>query len=1084
MATIKKREQHPLNNMHTSGIFSDMSIDGPEIGTLVLVVDKAKNLPNRKTIGKQDPYCAARLGKEAKKTATDVRGGQTPKWDQELRFTVHDCPDYNQLKVSVFNDDKKTDLIGETWIDLRDILVVGGGQSDTWHTLNFRSKYAGEIRLEITYYDSRPKPEKPAAKPRPVASNNDLSNAAVQPAAAPKRRPLPTEPPNGPVPTAQPQQPPAIQPDHMQTPPRKQPGTPSSYIPNQSPLQTLEYNTPSPSRQLAKSHHNSPGPASGPGYVTPPQHQPHSHRYSEKYAVRAEEPDFGGLDNRSQYSGNYSQTHAQNQYHGRDRQGSHASFDPERDQYDPRGMSPMDNHRQPPVDDDDRPPPPPVHRSRGSSGAAVGAPVDLAIRPGSFDGSVRGAPPTMRQDVLRSAAHRQSVGSVAYPGRPTYRPYDSAPAAAAVPQYADEDGHHHHQPPPRHRSFDTGHEAPHRSMQPTVEDDPDSPNGAVQSFRKSTSRHPQSPAQYNVPEYDTTATPAPLSLSGRNSALVHTGSSPAVSQSPHYHQQQNGRRQSNGYHQEVATGVPSYSNYGTSPDVYQSRDGYGASASPRNNRQRSPSPNPMVDHYHVSPGPSPHREHHPASPIPGRKPSQDLYQTSPVPISHTSHTDSPTHYRHDPRDGQHPAQRSPVFAALPDVPASLVPGADPGLALELSSRINEGKRQEGRRSSAMAIPPRGRQMIEYNQDGPPPQQFSGSVPQHHKSFDNGPTHSMYNNERSSGVLSKPRSLSPLPTQNHTIRRKSVSPAPPPPDSSRLSGMPFAPDSFDELNPTVAAAKAEKKRANPDFNEATGKIITHDGKEIDPSDHLPMETWAPEPEPFEERNKKKPEGGPASSGHQVGPSGRRQLIIAAARPQGSSVVTYSGGNSSSTSSFPSYGDSSSAVAAGRNRLQKKTHSRGMSAVASFDNNAPGSSPLAPIKTPYHQDNHSSPRMLQRASTFDQFQQNENHNHAPLVLYQGSGRNSMDYQQGAGGGGPPPIPAKIPMFGGGPTNPYGSGIDPGLPVMSGALPAPGLPVAWDGRHGHNSRAGSEQWALMEEMSRIDIGTGRSRRHGSGY
>ena len=73
-----KAKTHPLN--HTAGIFSDMTVDGPQIGTLVVVVDRAKNLPNRKTIGKQDPYCAARLGKEAKKTTTDIRGGQTPKW--------------------------------------------------------------------------------------------------------------------------------------------------------------------------------------------------------------------------------------------------------------------------------------------------------------------------------------------------------------------------------------------------------------------------------------------------------------------------------------------------------------------------------------------------------------------------------------------------------------------------------------------------------------------------------------------------------------------------------------------------------------------------------------------------------------------------------------------------------------------------------------------------------------------------------------------------------------------------------------------------------------------------------------------
>jgi len=79
MAAAKAKPQ-PLSGMHTAGIFSDMTVDGPEIGTLVLVVDRAKNLPNRKTIGKQDPYCAARLGKEAKKTTTDIRGGQTPKW--------------------------------------------------------------------------------------------------------------------------------------------------------------------------------------------------------------------------------------------------------------------------------------------------------------------------------------------------------------------------------------------------------------------------------------------------------------------------------------------------------------------------------------------------------------------------------------------------------------------------------------------------------------------------------------------------------------------------------------------------------------------------------------------------------------------------------------------------------------------------------------------------------------------------------------------------------------------------------------------------------------------------------------------
>lgn len=79
---VSKIPKLPINaiNGHTAGIYADMSVDGPSIGTLVAVVDRAKNLPNRKTMGKQNPYCAARLGKEAKKTETDMRGGQTPRW--------------------------------------------------------------------------------------------------------------------------------------------------------------------------------------------------------------------------------------------------------------------------------------------------------------------------------------------------------------------------------------------------------------------------------------------------------------------------------------------------------------------------------------------------------------------------------------------------------------------------------------------------------------------------------------------------------------------------------------------------------------------------------------------------------------------------------------------------------------------------------------------------------------------------------------------------------------------------------------------------------------------------------------------
>jgi hypothetical protein len=61
------------------------------------------------------------------------------------------------LKVSVFNDDKKTDLIGEAYVSLQDLIKPGGGSNDLWHQLNYKGKYAGEIRMEMTYYDIRPR---------------------------------------------------------------------------------------------------------------------------------------------------------------------------------------------------------------------------------------------------------------------------------------------------------------------------------------------------------------------------------------------------------------------------------------------------------------------------------------------------------------------------------------------------------------------------------------------------------------------------------------------------------------------------------------------------------------------------------------------------------------------------------------------------------------------------------------------------------------------------------------------------------------------------------------------------------------
>ena len=116
-----------------------------------------------------------------------------------MRFTVHDSPDYSQLKVSVFNDDKKTELIGETWVALDQIVVPGGGTNDLWHGLNCKGRYAGDIRIELTYYDTRPKVDvvEDRRQSAPAMSSIDKVSSGLGGPRQPKpvkRRPLPADP--------------------------------------------------------------------------------------------------------------------------------------------------------------------------------------------------------------------------------------------------------------------------------------------------------------------------------------------------------------------------------------------------------------------------------------------------------------------------------------------------------------------------------------------------------------------------------------------------------------------------------------------------------------------------------------------------------------------------------------------------------------------------------------------------------------------------------------------------------------------------------------------------------------------------
>ena len=95
----------------------------------------------------------------------------------------------------MFSEDKKTDLIGEALVDLSSVIVPGGGTNDVWQGLTCKGKYAGEVRLELTYYDSRPKPERASRASNPATAED---GTVVQKQKV-KRRPLPGAAPMGPT---------------------------------------------------------------------------------------------------------------------------------------------------------------------------------------------------------------------------------------------------------------------------------------------------------------------------------------------------------------------------------------------------------------------------------------------------------------------------------------------------------------------------------------------------------------------------------------------------------------------------------------------------------------------------------------------------------------------------------------------------------------------------------------------------------------------------------------------------------------------------------------------------------------------
>ncbi|CAO1603074.1 hypothetical protein XANCAGTX0491_006666 [Xanthoria calcicola] len=878
-----KAAKPPFGGGHTAGIYADMTVDGPEIGTLVVIVDRAKNLPNRKTMGKQDPYCAARLGKEAKKTDTDKRGGQTPKWDQELRFTVHESPDYYQLKVSVFNDDKRTELIGETRIGLEDIIIPGGGQNDTWHHLHCKGRFAGEIRIELTYYDTRPKEDKPPERAAEtiVDGHQDHSRESVGGPRGPKplkRRPLPANPVGVPRPAM---------PEHAHSSPLPQPTQPTMHHPIPSHPDPrghrehwVESATLSGNRPQYSPHPNSTGSPMGHdaydrqrmnGSGSTPQD------YDDQFR------DDGLLQNRAMHmpAAHYPESHAE-QYTDH--------YAPVQPQHDFQSHSGFGDGPQDPYDVNTRHAslPPFATHDRGHSSAER--------TPAMPHGVYSESPPTM--------PHGNSMPDVRDPSLPRFLPQQ--PQRHSLPG-----GRGHSEQPSIQQHTPNGFFDPHQNQQQSMVDD-------------------------DLPP----PPPAHRTNSGTNFSPLGNART----------------------HSESCAPIP-----GTAPlNIRKERGSF--SNSPLSQVQTNP--------INIPPSSSPSHVY--------------PYAQSP--------TVAATRQAHAVSAGREPYHRrslSPVRNGNP-LPLSLVPGYEPPrMSSEPESIAYNDSTSRSLASNVVATQQSSPSPIRSNQ---PRSQHASTIQTQSplQTLERGPDRRPH---RASAPTVQPQDVSPDP---RFPPRKSVSPQPQSdPTERRKSGVPFGPDSYEAFNPFISSGSAGvspgARYETPDQareaavqherekNLGDGPIIGSDGREIDPSDHLPTDTWAPEPESkapkktaqvnFRFRN--------SPQGAQPMPqSGRRLLHDNSARPASISTLTY---NSNANNAM----ENISPTTAARARLQKKT--RGSPAM-------PNSSPVVPTVNTALQ----NPVLRSTASDYP-LQEHENYGYG----------SSPTYSRPSPGGIPPPIPGKVPI-----------------------------------------------------------------------
>ena len=783
---------------------------------------------------------------------------------------MHDSLDYHQLKVSVFNDDKKTDLIGETWVSLDPVLTPGGGKNDMWHSLNCRGRYAGEIRIELTYYDSRPREERPdeaiGSTPPPRSENGSRQQKPL------KRRPLPANPTQS---TAN------LIPSRG---PRPLPGTSadSSFTPSMFRAQE-QVNFSSQALSTVGDNEALEGPAD-------------DQSIAPERTFHVEERDTEAMNTSSAIGSVYDAR-------GRDFYGAEAYGNP----------------------------------------PYLSSSEDVQLRDSSFESRSEG---------------------LQLPELPPHTPRANRSSAAPTPKY-----------------YTPANSSPSFTL-PQYERSPEQQN----------TRDPKQAYQNNQPYH----------------------SSPLRSQSmddPYEHQQLEP------YHEEARHLSLEYSPQHHDPDAFDIRNeptlpplppphtkASAIHADARDSRSHSlPAPvavRPPRATVSGSPLSQVHTDHHPSNQFNPAPPSEYPSSTVSFPLSSNhDRTYDPRIAPNRQRDGSRTQANNELF--IPDHQAHIsharsYPNMPQNENDYVTDEYNGPRTQQPRNHHTRSQYSSDYDMRSaYESRVPRHPQYNTPSPENH--YSPSTAHSGHASvgrpHRASAPIISRRGVSPDP---RTPSRKSVSPHP---DSasrdSRMTSVPFSPDSYEQLNPNLSAAKSINV-PNPKYNtpesirEAahdfakeeklrTGPIVNSAGKVVDPSDHLPSDTWAPEPE------RKTPR-----KSHQINvkfrhhQSGTQSLPTSGQRLPPREPMTRPPVQPMPPVMHAHSAEDVLPVSAGRNRLQKRSGP----APVHFN-----SSPAVPMS-------HATP------PSHVPLRENPNYGYA----------SSPSYGRGHQSNRAPPIPAKVPLGGG--------------------------------------------------------------------